>query len=140
MTREREAVDWGSLRRKFRDKVPSGGRAVGRTEGEERSERSKSSAASLSGGEKAVERYSIRPSGMPGTSDGVGSDGGSILITWIAGTMTSVSSSPGWDADGKLAVERIPRRVWKVAGLNVASSSYTYDFISCDVRVGRDEP
>ena len=84
-----------------------------------------SSPAKRSGGVKAVDRYSVSPSGILGISSGVGSEGDSVLRTCMVGTITSTSSSPGWDAEGSEAVDRIPIKLWTVAGLYVASSSYT---------------
>lgn len=81
MIRERFSVILDSFRRKFRDKVPNGGRAVGREAGDERSERRSNSPANLSGGVKADDRYSIRPSGTFAVSEDGGSEGGRTLIT-----------------------------------------------------------
>lgn len=54
--RSRLPVIEESFRRRLRESVPRGGRDVGRTEGDERSDRNDSSPAKRSGGLKAVER------------------------------------------------------------------------------------
>jgi hypothetical protein len=56
MIRVRLEVISEFLRRRFRESVPSGGRDVGRTEGEEMRDRKRSSPAKRSGGLNAVER------------------------------------------------------------------------------------
>jgi hypothetical protein len=56
MIRVRLEVISEFLRRRFRESVPRGGRDVGRTEGEEMRDRSRSSPAKRSGGLNAVER------------------------------------------------------------------------------------
>lgn len=49
-------VMFESFRRRFKDKVPRGGREVGRTEGEEIRDKKRSSPAKRSGGLNAVDR------------------------------------------------------------------------------------